>query len=138
MENHRLLTDEAFLKAFQKCTLAPADFSHEAHLRLAYVLINDLGPFQAEKMLVKLLKDYVAHVDAADKFNYTLTLAGTKVVSHFMQRSSGNNFQEMLEEFPQLKHNFKGLMACHYSIDIFDSTQAKYGYLEPDFLPFDL
>lgn len=133
MENHSLLTDEAFLKAFQKCTLAPTDFSHEAHL-----LINDLGPFQAEKMLVKLLKDYVAHVGAADKFNYTLTLAATKAVSHIMQRSSGNNFQEMLQEFPQLKQNFKGLMACHYSIDIFDSTEAKYNYLEPDLLPFDL
>jgi len=36
-----------------------------------------------------------------------------------------------------LKTNFKGLMAHHYGVDIYNSKKAKEEFLEPDLKPFN-
>ena len=43
MEKHFDLDDSEFLARLENCTLDPACFSHEAHLRLAWLRIRELG-----------------------------------------------------------------------------------------------
>jgi len=43
MESHYKLSDTEFKKRFQTCALRPADFTHEAHLRLTYIHIDRYG-----------------------------------------------------------------------------------------------
>lgn len=137
MTNHQDLSDIEFLELLSKCGLPPGLFSHEAHLRLAWILIKQNGLQQAEIRIQQLLKNYVAALGAPEKYNTTLTLAAMKAVHHFMKKSSSVTFNELLEEFPRLKFNFKALMATHYGFDIYTSEQAKTTYLEPDLIPFD-
>ncbi|MEL6917758.1 MAG: hypothetical protein AAFO99_08515, partial [Bacteroidota bacterium] len=73
---------------------------------------------------------------ASDKFNKTVTIAATKAVYHFAQKSNTANFDGFIKEFPRLQHNFKDLMKAHYKIDIFTLERAKRIFLEPDLLPF--
>jgi len=75
-------------------------------------------------------------LNATDKYNKTLTIAAIKSVSHFIQKSKSENFQDFIQEFPRLKNNFKSLIAQHYQIDIFNSNKAKSEFLKPDLLPF--
>ncbi|TSE04965.1 hypothetical protein [Aquimarina algiphila] len=137
MEKHFELTDKAFENSFTDCTLDPEIFSHEAHLRLAWIHIKNYGIEQAEENIQKQLQNFITFVDAKDKYNKTLTIAATKVVNHFIRQSNSNNFKDFILEFPQLKTRFKQLIESHYNFDIFNSKYAKKEFLTPDLLPFD-
>ena len=136
MNTHFDLSDAAFQEQFETCTLPPTLFSHEAHLRLAWLLIQEHGLSQAEVKIQDLLLAYVSALGAREKYNTTLTVAAMKAVHHYMQKSSADSFSNFIEDFPRLKTNFKNLMSAHYSRDIFNSEEAKAHYIEPDLLPF--
>ena len=123
MEKHFELSDAEFEQEFVTCKLDPSDFSHEAHLRLAWIHIDRYGIGQAEKNIPYQLQKFVDYVGAKGKFNMTLTLAAVKAVYHFMLKSDADNFKE--------------LMDCHYGFDIYNSNLAKTEFLEPDLIPFD-
>lgn len=136
MKNHLELSDKEFQGQFMSCELDPSIFSHEAHLRLAWINIGKYGIQQAAENIQSQLLLFVESVDARDKYNKTLTIAAIQIVNHFMQRSKANNFPDFVSEFPRLTNDFKGLISAHYSFDIFESTKAKIHFLEPDLLPF--
>jgi len=137
MENHYQLNDEQFLLALEAATLNPKLFSHEAHLRLAYLLIYNNGIDKAIDICCSQIQNYANSLGAKDKFNKTVTVAAVKTVHHFMLKSETESFNDLMKEFPRLKNNFKDLLSQHYGIDIFNSEIAKSSFLEPDLLPFD-
>ena len=137
MKSHLELNDTQFEQQFKSCELDPTLFSHEAHLRLAFIHIRAYGPDQAIKNVCDQLAAYVTHLGATDKYNMTLTVAAVKAVYHFMQKCKSNDFIGFITEFPQLKFEFKRLMQSHYDFDIFNSEKAKKTFLEPNLIPFD-
>jgi hypothetical protein len=137
MEKHFDFPDSEFEKGFKNCTLNPEIFSHEAHLRLAWIHITKYGEEAAIQNICSQLIRFVEFVGAKGKYNQTLTIAAIKAVHHFIKKSRSNTFQDFIFEFPQLKYNFKDLMNTHYKVDIFKSEIAKKKFLEPDLVPFD-
>ena len=136
MEPHFTLTDVSFEQQFETSTLNPDIFSHEAHLRLAYIHIKKYGINTALINIPQQLKAYVTAIGAEAKYNHTLTIAAIHAVAHFIKKSSSHNFQDFIVEFPQLKTQFKQLIRTHYSVDIFNAADAKYSIMEPDLAPF--
>ena len=137
MEKHFELSDSEFESSFINFKLDPSYFTHQAHLRLAWITIEKYGVELAEKNIQDQLKKYVEFVGARDKFNLTLTVAAIKIVHHFKQKSKSNNFRDFINEFPRLKNNFKDVINAHYGFDIYNSELAKKAYLKPDLLSFD-
>lgn len=137
MEQHYNLTDTEFENQFATCKLAPSIFSHEAHLRLAWIHLTKYGPELAEKNIQEQLKAFVTFVGATDKYHTTLTVAAIRAVAHFMRKSHTSSFKEFIAEFPQLKTDFKQLINSHYSFDIFTNEKAKKQFLEPDLALFN-
>ena len=137
MEKHFNLTDSEFEAQFNNCELDPSDFTHEAHLRLAWIHISKYGIEKAENNVQHQLKKFVKFVGAEGKYNLTLTVAAIKAVYHFMLKSKSDNFEDFIAEFPRLKYNFKDIMESHYGFDIFKSEKAKKIFIEPDLIAFD-
>lgn len=92
MLDHFSYSDHAFKEAIDSCTLVPKLFSHEAHLRFAWLMIKDHGPEKAVDEVCDQIFKFVDNIGATDKFHKTLTVAAVKVVNHFMEKSSGENF----------------------------------------------
>ena len=136
MENHRKFNNSELISMINDCTLAPSNFTHEAHLRLAWIYLNNYELHEAIEHVNDLIFRYVAFLGAANKYNKTLTTAAIYMVFHFMNKSRFNTFEDFIAEFPRLKYNFKDLMACHYGFDIYNSENAKKEFLAPDLLPF--
>ncbi len=136
MKTHQSLTDSEFEEQFSDGSLDPVLFTHEAHLRLAWIHISKYGTLQAQETICQQLVRFTENLGASEKFNKTLTIADIKAVDHFMIRSKTDSFTGLLEEFPRLKYRFKELMRAHYQVDIFTSEAAKKEFLEPDLLPF--
>ncbi|WP_411031748.1 hypothetical protein [Spongiimicrobium sp. 3-5] len=137
MQDHFSLSDEEFETQFANRTLNPKFFSHEAHLRLAWIHIKKYGLETSITHLCTQIPAYAESLGAGDKFNKTVTVAATKAVYHFMQKTNAGNFSDFIVQFPRLQYNFKELMDAHYGINIFALEQAKHMFLEPDRLPFD-
>ena len=137
MKSHYDLTNAEFELQFDSCKLDSNLFSHEAHLRLAWIHITKYG---IEKALINIqsqLTRYVTHVGESTKYNKTVTVAAIKAVHHFILKSKSDNFMDFIAEFPRLQNNFKGLMDRHYGVDIFKSAKARKEFISPDLLPFD-
>jgi len=137
METHFELSDTKFENQFSTCSLDSKIFTHEAHLRLAWIHIHKYGVDIAIENITTQLQNFVEALGAKDKFNMTLTISAIRAVYHFMLKSKTNNFQAFISENPRLKNNFRELLSYHYKTDIFKSEKAKIEYLEPELLPFD-
>lgn len=134
MNSH--ISNLEFLQSFKTGELQPSDFNHEAHLRLAYLYIQEKGIEKAIREICQDLKNYTKFAGAEDKYHHTLTIAAIKTVNHFMGKSKAENFSEFIIEFPRLKMHFKELIAQHYSFDIFTNEKAKKEFVEPDLLNY--
>jgi len=135
--NHVELSDDEFEKQFSACTLNPQIFTHEAHLRLAWIHIHKYGINSAIDNICYQLQNFVAVIGASDKYNATVTIGAIRAVYHFMLKSRTDNFQAFIDENSRLKNNFRELLGYHYTTDIFNSEQARINYLDPELLPFD-
>ncbi len=110
MEKHFALTNADFEQQFTTCQLDPAIFSHEAHLRLTWIHLDKYGLEQAKENIQNQLQQFVRHLGAEDKYNERLTIAAVQVVYQFMQESETTNFQDFIDQFPQLKSDFRTLI----------------------------
>jgi hypothetical protein len=137
MKKYLATNDALFLEQLADCTLPPALFNHEGHLRLAWLQIRRSGIQNAVDIVCRQIKNYAASLGAPGKYNTTLTVAAVKAVYHFMLKEEGSDFNSFITLHPRLKTSFKELMAAHYSFDIYHSPAARMAYAEPDLLPFD-
>jgi hypothetical protein len=137
MEKHFELNDTEFTQQFENCTLEASLFSHEAHLRLAWIYIRQFGSEEAISIIRNQIQRYAASLGAHDKYNETVTVASVKAVAHFIRKSKSDTFAAFISENQQLKTHFKQLLATHYSTDIFTSETAKTSFLEAELDPFD-
>lgn len=137
MEKHLELKDPEFIEQLGNCSLDPTLFTHEAHLRLAWLQIKKFGIERAIRQIRRQLRNYALSLGVKDKYNETLTVAAIRTVYHFMLKSKASTFRDFISEHPRLKSNFKDLLGFHYKTDIFKSKKAKKKYLEPEILNFD-
>ena len=134
---HSSLKDEEFAHRFAALTLPPSWFNHEAHLRLAYILLqkSDVGQ-AADQMCQQIAAFDRAHGDGL-KYHRTITVAAVKTMAHFMGRAPNATFPQLLDIFPRLLNNFKGLLEAHYSQQVLNNPRAKDEFLQPDLQPYD-
>ena len=134
MKHHRQLDDQAFKCSFEGRTLLPEVFNHEAHLRLAWIYLEELGVEQTQLTFPRQLRAYVSYLDAEDKYHETLTRMAIRAIEHFRQKSPGISFYELLNVYPALSSDFKNLINSHYTFDLFALERARSEFVAPDIL----
>ena len=130
------MDDVTFSEQFKSGIFPVEHFTHEAHLRLAWIQLANFAESQAIQNVTDQIKKFVAIHGASDKYHETLTVAAVKTVFHFVQRSKESSFEEFIELFPRLTHNFKDLLNAHYSSNVLYTPEARHKFLEPDLLPY--
>jgi hypothetical protein len=136
MLNHNLSkNDREFRAAFEAGALAPADFSHRAHVRLAYVYLAESDVNLALDRMRGALLTFLCHHDIpASKYHATLTRAWILAVDHFMHRSPGStSADDFIARHPLLLDT--RIMLTHYSADLLFSDQARAEFIEPNLDP---
>jgi hypothetical protein len=127
--------DLDFRAAFEAGAYAPADFSHRAHVRLAYVYLADCDVDLAlERMRAALVTFLSHHNIPASKYHETLTRSWLLAVNHFMHRtpeaSSADDFIDRNAILLDSK-----IMLTHYSAGKLFSDEARADFVEPDLDP---
>ncbi len=135
--SHLALSDEDFEIQFADTTLPPQLFSHEAHLRLAWIHIQKYGKQEAIRNVCSQIKIFDQTHGDGTMFHCTVTVVAVEAVAHFMGKTNATDFPSFIAQAPRLTTHLKALIAQHYSWDIFTDAMAKQTYLEPDLLPFE-
>ena len=126
--------DRSFRLAFEGSFVAPSQFNHEAHVRLAYVYLTEYDTDAAvQKMRDALLKFLEHNSVPRSKFHETLTRAWVLAVRHFMNRSTSTSAAEFIAKNPELLDS--KIMLTHYSASVLFSPDARASFVEPDLDP---
>src|SRR5204862_5265599 len=81
----------ALVRRFEDCTIAPAEFTHRAHLAVALWYLAHAPQAEAAALMRAGLQRFIAHNNVApQKYNETITLFWLKLVGHFIEQADGN------------------------------------------------
>ncbi|MEO9572346.1 MAG: hypothetical protein ABJH82_00200 [Polaribacter sp.] len=136
MERHWKISDEEFEEQFTSNKFRPLWFTHEAHLRLAWIYVTKYGKQIAFEKYSKQLQDFANKYNVDGKYNTTVTFASIQIMNAYIQKSDAYDFQDFINEFSELKTNFKEIISNYYSTDVFTSIEAKQNILQPDLKSF--
>lgn len=136
MEKHYRYSDEVYEQKFEEGKFPPLYFSHEAHLRLAYIHLKKYGLDRSIDHMCKQIYDFAIKYGATMKFNATVTYASLQIMYYYMNEGESDDFPSLMEEYPHLLRDFKGEIQKYYSWDVFRSPEAKAKIHEPDLKPF--
>lgn len=134
--NHFELSDHEFMAQFVNCTLNPDLFSHEAHVRLAYLILKDAPFDQAEVQLATLILAFVKNLGFEEKFNRTITYAAAKIIKKRIENSEAVTFKTFLKQHSDLTDNMLALIQIHYSKHLLFSPEARKEIFQPDLQDF--
>ena len=127
--------DRALEAAFVSGALQPEEFSHRAHVALAYVYLARGGVESAIDDMRRGIAAYLRHhgIDPA-QYHETLTRAWVLAVWHFMSKSGPlRSSADLLERHPVLLDS--RIMLTHYSAALLFSDEARKAFAEPDLDP---
>jgi hypothetical protein len=145
------VTDDEFLLAFERCRLARADWTHEAHVRMAWLYLTRTGPRagvldRVRGGIQKLNAEFVARQHRAgpaphkepdprglDGYHETVTAAFVAVIA--ARVVPGEPFPAFRARNADLFDRHLSALLAHYSPDRLFSAAAKSDFLEPDRQP---
>jgi hypothetical protein len=132
---HKLSSqDSEFRSAFEACSVAPSEFNHAAHVRLAYIyLVEGDTDSAVQRMRESLLAFLEHHGIPPGKFHETLTHAWVLAVRHFMNQSGSTSADDFIANNPELLDT--RIMLTHYSASVLFSADARESFVEPDLDP---
>ena len=134
MRSHMLPGRRNFHSAFEGCTVAPSQFNHEAHVRLAYVYLAEGTVDSAVEKMRDALLNFLDHNRIPrSKFHETLTRAWVLAVRHFMDKSPSESAGDFIAQNPELLDS--KIMLTHYSASVLFSEDARASFVEPDLDP---
>jgi N-formylglutamate deformylase len=129
-------TDQAFIDGLKDGSLPPINFSHEAHVRLVWILAKVATGEELVQQVSKMIIHYANAIGHGDIYHETLTYAAVKIVEKRISRESNDDFTIFIKQNNDLLSDFKQLVALHYSPERLFSDKAKVEILPPDLQPF--
>lgn len=126
------MTDDEFLAAFEACTLARADWTHEAHVRTAWLYLIR-RPFADA---LRLVREGIPRLNRArgadpDAYHDTITVAFVRVIAARLG-DPGESFPAFRGRNPDLLAKHFPALLRHYSEGRLYSADARRGFVEPD------
>lgn len=132
------MDDSHFLNAFENCTLPFADWTHHAHLRVAYLYASQFDlPTATDKMRAGI-KAYNKATNTPEElergYHETITVAFMHLVTAALQQSEPFPNSEAFCEAWAATLN-KPVLLKYFSKDRVISLEAKQTFVEPDLQP---
>jgi hypothetical protein len=124
------MTDEDFLRALETCELPETEFGHAAHVRAAYLYLQE-GDFAAAlERIRRAIRTYAAHLGKPDRYHETITVAYVALIQqHICERGNGGGWPAFARDNPELLQ--RSLLRQFYPPDQLDSELARRVFLLP-------
>lgn len=127
--------EQTFLSRFERCQLAPPEFNHQAHLRVAWLYLMQFNLEEAITRTCQGIRRLASHLGAPGKFNHTVTEALVRIVAHRMKDQPTHRFADFLAANNDFLVNARDVLARYYSEEVLTSAEARRRWVEPDRFP---
>ena len=121
------MTDDEFLEAFALGRLARWEWTHEAHVRMAYLLFARFGAEEAPEKIKAGIQNYNALRGNPMGYHETTTVAFCKLVASRLPCADWPTFREANRDLLA-----RDVLEKHYSSDLLFSPKAKAEFVAPD------
>ncbi len=133
---YRSVGDEAFLHSFEDTSLAFSQWTHRAHLRMAWNYLREHGRDAGSVLIRQGIQRYNEKNKDLVRGGYheTMTLFFVHVIDLAVRATPDvADFSDFLARFPALAD--RKLIEQYYSRDRLRAPAAKTGWLPPDLRP---
>ena len=125
--------NESFLSRFEHCTLPESEWTHLAHVRVAWLFLSHESPDAALRKICDGILRYNTEVlQRPEKYSETVTVAFVHVVLGRMQPAGlWNDFVAHIDD---LLDPTKPVLLNYYSKECLFSDEARKFFFEPDLM----
>ncbi|TDJ33680.1 MAG: hypothetical protein E2O56_03400 [Gammaproteobacteria bacterium] len=127
-----LLDEDALIDAFETCTLPKGALDHAAHVRVAWIYLQDLPLVRALERFAVSLKRYAQSVGADGLYHETITWTYMFLINERRERAPGSSWEEFAAANPDLFGDHKQLLSRYYSQETLHSDLARRTFVMPD------
>lgn len=126
------MTDEQFARAFERGEIAPAEFDHRAHVRVAWVYVRE-GPSldAATTRMRDGIRRFAAAAQASQKYHETITVLWMRLLADAASHLAAPcELVELFAQYPELAD--KDLPLKYYSRERLFSEDARTRWVPPE------
>jgi len=110
------LGDAELVERFEALQIAPRDFRHREHVRLAYAMLAGRDLAEAGPRFKRALLRFAGAIGAEAKYHETLTWAYLGLVGERAYTAACASSLELIERNPDLLDHRGGALARHYDV----------------------
>ena len=129
------MTDEELVAAFESTELPGDQFTHAAHVRVAWCYLRRSSTAEALARFDLGLRRFAAANGAAGKYHATITTAFMLVIAERLEDARDLTWAEFAARHPELLTNHPSILARYYRADTLTSDRARRVFVMPDRLP---
>ena len=127
------LAAESLIPDFEACRIDPEAFDHRAHLKLAWLYLDDRPLWAAAEALTEGLKRLTRTLGAEDKYHETITWAYVLLIHDRRARlGDGHAWSEFEATNPDLFCTKPSALATYYRAETLNSELARRTFVMPD------
>lgn len=128
------MTDHEFIRALESCELPESEFGHVAHVRAAYLYLQEADFAGALDRIRRTIRNYVRHLGKPDRYHETITVAYLALIQeHICERGNGRGWVEFARDNSELFQ--PGLLRQFYPAAQLESEMARRVFLLPRSAP---
>lgn len=124
------MSDDEFLAAFEACTIPKADWTHEAHVRMAWLYLSRLPFADALQKVRTGIQRYNRSLGNTTGYHDTITVAFVRVIAHRMQ--DGEGYTAFRERHPDVLDRKLPALLRYYTEARLKSAEATERFVDPD------
>jgi hypothetical protein len=124
------MTDQEFLRALENCELPERDFGHAAHVRAAYLYLQDSDFAAVLERIRRAIRNYAKHLGKPDRYHETITVAYVALIQqHICERGSAGGWLAFARDNVELFE--PDLLQRFYTRAQLDSEMARRIFVLP-------
>jgi hypothetical protein len=127
------MSDDEFLAAFESAAIPRPEWTHEAHVRMAWLYLSRLPFAEALHQVRTGIQKLNAKIGSPDGYHETITVAFVRLIASRM--GDGKPYAAFRECNPELFDRKLGALLRHYTKERLYSAEARLAFIEPDVLP---
>lgn len=129
------MTDTEFLDAFTDATLPRREWTHAAHLRMAYLYLRDN---ERESILPTIRAGIRRYNEANGNFtgyNECVTVAFVRIVAGRLSKIRSETFDDFVHDNADLFEEGAKILLRYYGYPVWKDPISQERFIEPEVLP---
>jgi len=123
--------DERFLSNFENCLLPESEWTHHAHIRVAWLCLSEDAPETAlQRIRSGILRYNTEVLRRRHKYHETVTVAFARTVADRMH--AGESWEQFSFRIDDILDPDAPILLNFYSAERLFSDQARLQFIEPD------